>query len=154
MTQKNKIRSYVISEYMETTHKLNHMIHKKIHQSTINSDNEFHISHEAIHVLYLISKKDGISIKKIGELNTKSRMLNWKLVKQLEDNSLIKKVNNELDKRQPLHFITPKGKTLVKNRTNKIHEVLADFLDVLTDEELKQYVEINKKLLKNNLKVE
>lgn len=150
--KKNLRREEAIKKYMKTAHKVNHMLHAKFHKVAIENENEVNVSHEALHVLYIISENDGISIKSICEKNRKSRMLNWKLIKQLEEKELIIKKDNDVDKRKPLHFTTQIGVELVENRTKKIQEILNDVMCDFTDKEIEVLVKLNNKILDSSKK--
>lgn len=141
-----KDRQQLVREFLDVNKSKAHLMHKQLHQILKHENINNELSHEALHVLHLIEVHEGISIKKLCEVNSKSRMLNWKLVKTLEESKLVEKRPNPKDKRQPLHFLTKQGLNLVQEKNKIIYDSVAYFLSEFSDEEIVKYNELTKKI--------
>lgn len=78
---------------------------------------DFNLSIEQCIVLFALSKKEGLTLGEIADKIDRDRTTLSRMVDNLENKNLVLRVNDKIDKRKKLLYLTPDGK-------NKITQVM------------------------------
>ncbi len=101
---------------------------------------------------YLIEVEDGVHPKKISDFMGVSTARIANILNKLEEQELIVRTPDSVDKRQIVVNLTNNGRTLGLEYQNEIISELAKMLEALGKEDAIEYVRITKKIYELSLK--
>lgn len=99
-------------------------------------------------LLYLTFVKSGITISELSEILGVSVPRAVSIINKLKIKKLIKRNVDKRDRRKVIITITSKGKSIISNLKQQTIEKIEKLIKDLNEEEIKQYIEITKKIAK------
>lgn len=95
---------------------------------------------------YLIEVEDGVNPKKISDFMGVSTARIANILNKLEEQELIVRTPDSVDKRQIVVNLTANGRTLGLEYQNEIISELSKMLEALGEDDAREYVRITKKI--------
>ncbi|MCR1950775.1 MarR family winged helix-turn-helix transcriptional regulator [Clostridium sp. DSM 100503] len=140
MTDKNS------SELYDAMQKLNRYMHRSRHKAMKSKDG---IHHGKMRLLALISENDGIIQRDLAEMIDMRPSSMTEMLSSLEKNSLIKREQDEKDRRIMHVYLTEAGKTSLEEVENINDNLSNSIFNCLTVEEKEKMLGIINKVNKN-----
>ncbi|MGQ9856494.1 MAG: MarR family winged helix-turn-helix transcriptional regulator [Fervidobacterium sp.] len=124
------------------------LIYKYVHEKTLK---EFNVHPGQIPILFLLKKKPGQSQKEIAKtINVEPGTIAI-MLRRMEKSGLVRRVQDEKDRRVLRVFITDKADELIKKLRRIVSDVEEIFLSNFTQEEKEKLNELLRKAKKNLL---
>jgi len=138
-------RKQLIEKVIDDIYELRKRISSEMHLYFVQAN----ITHSQGLVLNLIKKKGIINIKELASLLSTTSSAATQLVDGLVNKGFLIRKRNPQDRRALKIELTEKAQKQGEILKNKSFETLASIFNILDDEELSKYYEINNKLLAN-----
>ena len=140
-----KTRKQLIEEIMANINAMKHKMHVKMLARTHGNK----ITHSQWFVLSLIEAKQNMGIKEIAATLGITSSATTQLVDGLVQQGYVVRNTNIHDARALQLRLSPKGKTRITAMKKEFFRTMAVFFEALSDEELKTYCALHKKILTN-----
>ncbi len=135
-------RKKLIEEIMANFHAMRNKM-----QTHMQLGREDYITHSQFFVLVIIEQHHNIGIKEISKKLNISSSAATQLVDELVENGYVVRKADLKDRRALQLELSPKGQKHITDLKNKHIKTLASLFDALSDEELKIYLKLHKKIL-------
>lgn len=99
--------------------------------------------------IHRLSLKDGISQKKLAELNSRDQTSTGKIIDKLEQKKLVVRAPDPADRRAVLLYLTAEGQALAKELEPILQLVHQQATAQIPEEELFQFVQVLNKISAN-----
>ncbi|HSR89120.1 MAG TPA: MarR family transcriptional regulator [Candidatus Udaeobacter sp.] len=140
-------RENLITEIMENLHAIKNRMHVNFNRQGFDDC----MTHSQLFVLSIIKQNPSIGIKELAKKMNISPSAITQLVDSLADSGYAIRQADPKDRRALLLGISEKGLKYLSLFKNKYTKVVAVLFNSLNDEELKNYLQLNKKILTNVL---
>jgi MarR family transcriptional regulator, organic hydroperoxide resistance regulator len=138
----NNDRETLIGKILEDIHAIKHEITAEMHTFF----NEISITHQQWIVLHIIKKNRNINIKDLANLLDITSSAATQIVDSLVNKEMLLRKRNPDDRRTLKIELTEKSKSQFDSIKNKNFKTLSSLFDVLDDDELLKYCELNNKI--------
>jgi Transcriptional regulators len=98
----------------------------------------YHITPEQWVLFASLSKKEGISVTDLSSVSFKDKAYTTRLIDNLEEQGLIRREENQNDKRSSLIFLTDKGKKRREELVSMVIEFHQWMIEPLSEEEIRE----------------
>lgn len=105
------------------------------------------LTHAQWIALSVIRENEGVGIKKIAQVLGVSSSAATQLVDELENNGFVIRETSRVDKRVLHISLSEKAQQELVRMTHEKVKAFSDFFSALDDEEFRQYVALNKKII-------
>lgn len=123
------------------------LVHKRV--TAIFSERGFNVTVEQFGVLALLWYKEGVKQQDIADGLKRNKTTITRIIKNMINRNLIVKVPDQLDKRNKLIYLTPKGKALQKEMVQSSGLVYYQTLNNITSKDIEKCLVILKQMMKN-----
>lgn len=104
-------------------------------------------------LLKKLNEKDGIPQQELAFLTGRDKASLTRLINTMEKKSMVTRIPSKLDKRINHIYLTKQGEALYQETLPIMEDFIASFQNNVSEEEIKQTIEIIKKV-KDNLKIQ